>query len=59
MTIFDKNSHFGFIVANRIRDQGIPKKFAAFLPLKSTLKYIQNLVDERVRMVREKRLPMD
>ncbi len=59
MSLFDKNAHFGFIVANRIRDQGIPKKFASFLPLKNTLKYITNFIDERVRMIREKRLPMD
>jgi len=57
--MFDKNAHFGFIVANKIKEAGVPKKFAAFLPLKNTLKYIQNLVDERVRMIREKRLPPD
>ncbi|KAL4466832.1 hypothetical protein ABPG74_010429 [Tetrahymena malaccensis] len=59
MTQVDKNTHFGFIVVNKIREQGIPKKFTTFLPLKNTLKYIQNLVDERVRMVREQRLPKD
>ncbi|KAL4510014.1 hypothetical protein ABPG72_010207 [Tetrahymena utriculariae] len=59
MTQVDKNTHFGFILVNKIRDQGIPKKFATFLPLKNTLKYIQNLVDERVRMIREQRLPKD
>ncbi|EAR96842.2 EF hand protein (macronuclear) [Tetrahymena thermophila SB210] len=59
MTQVDKNTHFGFILVNKIREQGIPKKFTTFLPLKNTLKYIQNLVDERVRMIREQRLPKD
>ena len=50
MTVADKNSHPGIVLLNKLKTNNI--KMSCPLPLKSILKILTHLNEERVRMTR-------
>lgn len=58
MTQEDKQSHPGIVIAQKIKDLH-KKPQTNTLPIKNVLKQISQLYEERVRMVRERRLAPD
>ncbi|KAL4479994.1 hypothetical protein ABPG74_020510 [Tetrahymena malaccensis] len=59
LTVQDKSIHSGVVLTKKVREIGLPKKFNGFLPLKSVLKQITQIYEDRIRQIRESRLSPD
>lgn len=49
LTVNDKSAHPGMVLTKKLREVGLPKKFNSFMPLKSVLKIITQIYEERAR----------